>query len=66
VTRGAPAVWSRLALPTRQIRPAATARCTQCHDLVPVRDGHLAGHYAVGRELCSASSTPAPTDPGGS
>jgi hypothetical protein len=62
VGRGAPSQMSGLALPVRAIRPAATAKCTDCHDDVPVRDGRLAGHYAVGRELCTGSSKPVSTD----
>jgi hypothetical protein len=63
VTRGTPSDWSRLALPRRQVRSAATVTCPECHDVVPTRDGRIAGHYAVATTLCSASSKPISNDP---
>lgn len=63
MTRGAPSSMSRLHVPTRELRPARTVQCPDCHDQVATRDGRIAGHYATGTVLCSASSTPVPTDP---
>jgi hypothetical protein len=64
MTRGTPSAWSRLSLPVRTVRAAATVVCPDCHHPVPTRDGAIAGHYAVGTTLCSASSTPVPTTRG--
>jgi hypothetical protein len=60
VTRGAPASLSGLTVPVRTLRAAATVVCQECHSVVPTRDGAIAGHYAAGTTLCSASSTPVP------
>jgi hypothetical protein len=51
-------VFSRLALPQRTVRAAATVVCPECRDVVPIRDGAIAGHYAVATQLCSGSSKP--------
>jgi hypothetical protein len=58
VTRGAPAQLSGLNVPARLLRPAATTRCPECRDVVPTRDGRIAGHYAVATQLCTGSSKP--------
>ena len=60
MTRGAPSEMSRLALPQRIARAAQTVQCPDCHDHVATRDGRIAGHYAAGTVLCSASSKPVP------
>jgi len=62
VTRGAPGAWSRLALPDRELRIVDSVRCPECHDKVATRRGLIAGHYAVGTELCSGSSQPIPKE----
>jgi hypothetical protein len=60
VTRGAPASLSGLNVPARLMRPAATTRCPDCRDVVPTRDGRIAGHYAVATTMCSGSNQPTP------
>jgi hypothetical protein len=60
MTRGAPASLSGLKVPVRTVRAAATVVCPECRDVVPIRDGAIAGHYAVATQLCSGSSKPIP------
>lgn len=63
MTRGAPSRLSTIKLPTRAVRPVTLAQCGDCHEWIAVRDGHLAGHYASGTELCTGSSTPVSATP---
>jgi hypothetical protein len=56
VTRGAPASLSGLKVPMRTVSAAQRVTCPECHDRVATRDGAIAGHYAVGTQLCTGSS----------